>query len=95
MPKPPNKPLSSPQPTVQKGHGLRTGRRRRVAPPCLPDPICRTLSRFAEKVREEHGYHDPRTADRIGRLLESSIPPRKARGRRVGDAVRRAAEVKP
>jgi len=94
MPKPPKKAVSSSESPIQKTPGLRTGRRRKVAPPHLPDPICRTLSRFAEKFREEHGYQDPRTAERIGRLLKSSITPRRRRGRPVTPEVRRAAELR-
>ena len=92
MSRPPNKPVTGPESSVPKRPGLRAGKKATPAP--LPGWLCRTVSRLAEEFREKHGFQDHRTAERIGRLLKSSITSRKPRGRPVSPEVRHAAEMR-
>ena len=70
----------------------RSARHRKPAP--LPAPVCKMVSQFASQLRNEHGLQERSAAERIGRLVKSSITPRRPRGRPVAPEVRKAAEMR-
>ena len=64
-----------------------------AAPP-LPAPLRREVVEFAKRIRREHGALDRDVADRVVRLLRSSVVKRKKPGRKPTPEVVKAAELR-
>ena len=60
----------------------------------LPADLRKLVSQCAKQIRSDHGELDKATADRLSRLLRSSITPRRKPGRKPTPEVLRAVELR-
>ncbi len=60
----------------------------------LAAPLRREVTEFAKRLRCEHGPLDRELADRLGRLLKSSVAKRKQPGRKTTREVLTAVELR-
>lgn len=62
--------------------------------PGLPVPLRRAVTRFAKEIRQGHGLLDRPTADRLSRLIRTSVTARRKPGRKPSAEVLRAVELR-
>ena len=60
----------------------------------IPAPLRRAVTRLARDLRKEHGLQDRPTAERLARLFQAGITPRRKPGRKPTEAVLRAAALR-